>query len=68
MFSPLGDTELTVDGTGFSGSSDSVTLGGKAVTIVTSTDTSLQLQLPVLAPGSYPLMVTVPAKGLADTR
>ena len=66
-----GGTSLTISGSGFGVSADSsqaISVGGVAAGIVSYTDSEVEVALPALAPGSYPLVFAVTGKGNADVR
>ena len=65
----LAGQTLTITGTGFGASAgaSTVTLNGQTAAILSYGDTEIQVTLPVLAPGAYPLKVNVDGKGYADT-
>ena len=64
-----GGTEITVSGSSLGAdapSDDAVTIGGKTAAILSWSDTDVEVELPALGPGSYPLILTLD-HGYADT-
>ena len=62
---------MTISGSGFGASAASdraISVGGEAAKIVSYSDKEVQINLPALGPGSYPLVFEVDGKGQADVR
>ena len=61
---------LTITGAGFGDqpSSQGLTLGNEALTVIFYNDTEITALLPNLPPGDYDLQIHVEDKGLADLR
>ena len=55
-------------GFGFGDKPPTVTLGNKPVVMDYFSNTQLELKLPSLSDGEYPLLVNVKGKGYADLR
>ena len=66
-----GGTPLTITGTGFGGSAsndDSITVGEVTASIVSYSNDKIEVKLPALKPGSYPVVIQVEDLGWADAR
>ena len=61
---------IRINGNGFGASAtsdDAVMIGKTAAVITAYSDTVVDVTLPALAPGSYPLLFQIGSKGFADT-
>ncbi|ROT65416.1 putative fibrocystin-L [Penaeus vannamei] len=61
-----GGTDITITGTGFADTGNAVTIGGSVCNILTESSTVITCKTtPHSGPGEFPVMVTVPGKGIA---
>ena len=65
----LGDTEISITGSGFGSSAygDGVTVDGVAAEIVSYTDSEIVATLPAKSQGTYNLRVKIDSQGFADS-